>query len=63
MFTPRRLGLAAALLCGSAPSAFADLLGKPAPEIEFTNAWNASGEKALKDLQGRAVLLEVFTTW
>lgn len=52
-----------ALVLTGAAGARADLVGKPAPAIEFDGVWNGADEKALKDFQGRAVLLEVFTTW
>jgi hypothetical protein len=40
-----------------------DMTGKAAPPITFTNTWNATGEKSLKDFQGKVVFLEFFTTW
>lgn len=61
----RKMWIAAAALgmLVSAAPAWADLTGKAAPDAALKAAWNAKGEKALKEFKGRVVLLEVFATW
>ena len=45
-------------------SAYAqDLVGQQVPETPLRAAWNALGEKSLKDFDGRVILLELFATW
>ena len=54
--------VALALFLAATP-ARADLTGQSAPDAALKAAWNAKGEKALKDFKGRVVLLELFATW
>ena len=53
----------AALAVFSTSATAQDLNGKAAPETPIRTAWNALGEKSLKDFKGKAILLEIFATW
>ena len=53
----------AALAALATPAFGQNLVGKSPPETPLRAAWNADGEKSLKDFEGKAVLLEIFATW
>ena len=40
-----------------------DLIGKPAPEIEFIHVYNADSTLAIGSLKGKVVMLDFWTTW
>lgn len=40
-----------------------DLIGKPAPEMEFIHVYNADSTLAIGSLKGKVVMLDFWTTW
>ena len=40
-----------------------DIVGEQVPDTPLRAAWNALGEKSLKDFEGKVILLELFATW
>ena len=39
------------------------LKGRTPPATPLRKAWNAAGEKSLRDFEGKAIFLECFATW
>ena len=54
-------GVAVALL--ALPAFGQSLKGRTPPATPLRKAWNAAGEKSLRDFEGKAIFLECFATW
>ena len=55
------VGLTIALL--ALPAFGQSLKGKVPPETPLRKSWNGTGERSLREFEGRVILLECFATW